>query len=285
MSAVQENIYDHDECFNCQIFRKTKSSTKNLDYLFVGNGHALQTNKGASIESNLFYFFISPEEPPGHPEWFDLRSHDVVYLLLGLEPGSPMLAFEVVLAESTPDAPPYNIRYIVSRRDDLHIPAKAEEHQGEQPEEEAQSLNEELFDRLRLLGASVRAWLQHDRAELKRQVCDAVLGEFRSAPPPESHEGAENELASLAPLLRKDGGDYAATGKRLDGEIYRAITALSDNEQVVLLLPMVDVEDLSTDWDATEWAQALRTHLAYEWEEEMRSIILRRIELALAAPA
>lgn len=284
MSVAQE-IYDHEECWNCQVFRKTKNGRKKFEYAFIGNGFALQTNKDALTSSNLFCFFIAPEEPPGHPDWFDLRSHDVVYLLLGLEASAPMLAFEVVLAESTPDAPPYNIRYIVNRRDDLHIPAGAIEHQDGQPEEDAQTLDDERFDRLRLLGASVQTWLQHDRAELKRRVCDVVLGKFRAAPSPEPREGIDNGLAFLATFVEERGNKslYELTMEQLDAEIHSAIDDLDDDEQVVLLLPMVDAEDLSTDWDAGEWARILRTRLAPEWKEEMRSIVMHRIEPALAA--
>lgn len=39
----------------------------------------------------------------------------------------------------------------------------------------------------------------------------------------------------------------------------------------------------STDWDADEWAKVLRTRLVSEWAEELRSIVLHRVELALAS--
>ena len=285
MPSTPENIYDHNECFNCQVFRKTKKNKS--EYIFVGNGYALQANKGTITQDNLFCFFVSPEEPSGHPDWFDVRNHDVMYLLLGAGPEAPRLAFEVVVAEATPDASPYNIRYIMNRRDDLHVPGGTVEYSNAEQgaQEELQVLNNELFDRLRLLGSAARTWLQFDRAELKRRVCDQVIAHFRAAPSPEPREGIENGLALLGVLLQQGGehGLYDTTIRQLDRMIFKAIAEMDDDEQVVLLLPMVDVEDLATDWDASEWAKVLRTRLVPEWEEEMRSIVLHRVELASAA--
>lgn len=150
--------------------------------------------------------------------------------------------------------------------------------------EDPQAINDELFNRLRLLGSATRTWLQFDRAELKRRVCDQVIAHFRAAPSPEPCEGIENGLAFLGFLLQ-DGsahGLYDTTIRQLDRMVFKAVAELDDNEQVVLLLPMVDVEDLATDWDASEWAKVLRTRLAPEWEDEMRSIVLHRVELAQA---
>ena len=58
-----------------------------------------------------------------HPDWFDVRNHDVMYLLLGTGPDAPRLAFEIVGTETTSNIPPFTTRYITNRRDDLHIPA------------------------------------------------------------------------------------------------------------------------------------------------------------------
>lgn len=287
MSAPQGKIYDNDECFNCQVFRKSKRGKKSPGYSFIGNGHALPTNKDVKIASDLFYFYISPEEPSGHEEWFDLRSHDVVYLLLGLEESAPMLAFEVILTESTSDAPPYNTRYIMRRRDDLHIAAGAPsdgENEHDAPIEEVRRLNDELFDRLRLLGSAARTWLQFDRAELKRRVHDKVTAHFRAAPSPEPREGIENGLSFLGFLLQ-DGSThslYNTAMQQLDETIFNAVSELDEDEQIALLLPMVDVDDLAADWDVTDWARVLRTRLADEWEDELRSIVLQRIEFTLA---
>ena len=151
-------------------------------------------------------------------------------------------------------------------------------------EDEPQDRSDELFSRLRLLGSAARTWLQFDRAELKRRVCDQVIAHFRTAPPPEPREGIENGLAFLAFLLHQGDGHglYDTTMRELDRMTLKAVAELDDDEQVVLLLPMVDVEDLAADWNASEWANVLRTRLVPEWEDEMRSIVLLRVELAQA---
>lgn len=152
-------------------------------------------------------------------------------------------------------------------------------------EADPQDRSDELFSRLRLLGSATRTWLQFDRAELKRRVCDKVIAHFRAAPPPEPREGIESGLAFLGFLLQEGSahGLYDTTMRELDSVTFKAVDELDDDEQVVLLLPMVDVEDLATDCDASEWANVLRTRLVPEWEEEMRSIVLHRFELASAA--
>lgn len=157
-------VMNHPNSFNCQVFRKgvTRTAPDNMggaptmgglgvldsmdeekyEYQFLGNGHALpaegfspapMTKRGdANIGANdEFLFMVEPEHPSGHEEWFDLRSHDVVYLLLGLEASAPMLAFEVVAIETTSNIPPYTTRYVMNRRDDLHIPAGALVDEGD----------------------------------------------------------------------------------------------------------------------------------------------------------
>lgn len=149
-------VMNHPNSFNCQVFRKSVTRTapeamggaptmgglgvldsmdeEQFEYRHLGNGYALpaegfapapmvkrgDANIGAGEE---FRFLVEPEEQSGHPDWFDLRSHDVVYLLLGSEPDAARLAFEVVGIETTSNIPPYTTRYIMNRRDDLHIPA------------------------------------------------------------------------------------------------------------------------------------------------------------------
>lgn len=144
-----------------------------------------------------------------------------------------------------------------------------------------QARSDELFDRLRLLGSATRTWLQFDRAELKRRVCDQVIAHFRAASSPEPREGIENGLEFMVALLQRGGehGLHDTTIRHLDRVIFKAVSELDDDEQVALLLPMVEAEDLATDWDAGEWANVLRTRLVPEWEEEMRSIVLLRVEI------
>ena len=109
-------VTNHPNTFNCQLFRKTVTRTaaesvagnptmgglgvldsmdeEQFEYTFLGNGYALHADGFAPApmvkrgDANIghadeFRFLIEPEEPSGHPDWFDVRSHDVMHLLLG----------------------------------------------------------------------------------------------------------------------------------------------------------------------------------------------------------
>jgi hypothetical protein len=149
-------VVNHPNTFNCEVYRKTVTRTapetvdgnptlgglgvldtmdeEQFEYSLVGNGYALPADGFATAplvdrrDANIgsgeeFRFLIEPAEPSGAPGWFDVRTHDVVYLLLGDDPAPAKLAFEVVGAETTSNIPPYTTRFITNRRDDLHIPA------------------------------------------------------------------------------------------------------------------------------------------------------------------
>jgi len=152
-------IMNHPNTFNCQAFRKqvTRAALgtmggmptmgglgvldsmdeEEFEYIHLGNGYALPAEGFAPApmvkrgdahigSGDEFRFLIEPEEPAGHPQWFDLRNHDIVYLLLGsTAPDCAKLAFEVVGIETTSNIPPYTTRYIMNRRDDLHIAASS----------------------------------------------------------------------------------------------------------------------------------------------------------------
>lgn len=151
-------VVNHPNTFNIQLFRKsvTRSGVgeetvdgnptlgglavlntgdeEQFEYAFVGNGYALMADsfspapmmdrKDANTGSvDEFRFLIEPEGPSGSSEWFDVRTNDVMYLLLGSGPNPARLAFEVVGYETTSNIPPYTTRYVANRRDDLHLPA------------------------------------------------------------------------------------------------------------------------------------------------------------------
>lgn len=154
-------VRSHPNTYNCQVFRKSvtreagqgeemvgslptlgglgvldSADEEQFEYAFLGNGYALpadgfapspMVNHGdATLSPGAEYrFLIEPEESSGHPDWFDVRSHDVVYLLLGSGPDAARLAFEVIGIEAVSNIPPYSTRYITNRRDDLHIPSAA----------------------------------------------------------------------------------------------------------------------------------------------------------------
>jgi len=149
-------VMNHPNSWNCQVFRKVVKRTapetvagaptmgglavldsmdeEDYEYVHLGNGYALRaegfapapmTKRGdANIGSGEgMLFLVEPKEPSGHPDSFDLRNHDVMLIWLGTAPDCAKLAFEVVGIETTSDIPPYTTRYIMNRRDDLHIAA------------------------------------------------------------------------------------------------------------------------------------------------------------------
>ena len=151
-------VVNHPNAFNIQLFRKSVTRSgigeetvdgnptlgglavlntgdeEQFEYAYVGNGYALpadpfgaapmmdrkDANTGGIDE---FRFLIEPEGPSGSPEWFDVRTNDVIYVLLGDGPNPARIAFEVVGYETTSNIPPYTTRYVTNRRDDLHLPA------------------------------------------------------------------------------------------------------------------------------------------------------------------
>ncbi|AJK46230.1 hypothetical protein [Burkholderia plantarii] len=147
-------IMNHPNTFNCQLFRKviTRKADETVggnptlgglgvldtmdeeefEYEFVGNGYALLaepftpapvvSRHDASLSTeDEFRFLIQPEGESGSDEWFDVRKHDVMYLLLGIGPQPARLAFEIIGTETTSNIPPYTTRYVANRRDDLHL--------------------------------------------------------------------------------------------------------------------------------------------------------------------
>ncbi len=151
MNRMARNvIINHPNTVSCKVLRKlvtragvpvgglrtlgglgvlNSDDEESLDWEFIGNGYAMpaepfspspmmdrqDANNGSG---NEFRFLIEPEAAPGTPEWFDIKTHDVFYLLLG---DAVELAFEVVGVETTINIPPYTTRYVANRRDDLHL--------------------------------------------------------------------------------------------------------------------------------------------------------------------
>lgn len=140
-------VMNHPNAFNCRVFRKiiTRPNPKTMgglavldngdeeefEYVQLGYGYAMRTDAfqgGAMVkigDANIenaeeFRFLIEPEEPSGHPEHFDIRTHDVMFLILGEEPKAVYLAFEIVGVEAVVNIPPFHVRYVANRRDDLH---------------------------------------------------------------------------------------------------------------------------------------------------------------------
>jgi len=148
-------VLNHPNTFNCKVFRETverveagtigglptmgglgvldAEDEEKIKHEFIGNGFALPAEGFAPSpmmgkgDANLgpaeeFRFLIEPEEgASGMPGWFEVRKHDVIYLVLGTGRVQPMIAFEVVGTETTTNIPPFTTRYICNRRDDLAV--------------------------------------------------------------------------------------------------------------------------------------------------------------------
>ena len=64
----------------------------------------------------------------------------------------------------------------------------------------------------------------------------------------------------------------------LDSEIFSAVAALYEDDQVALLLPWVDdLDGFGTDQDAKDWAMILRQRLDHEWAPVLRDLVLSRV--------
>ena len=146
-------IVNHPNAFNCQLFRKVvtraapervgglptlgglgvldSDDEESFEYEWIGNGYAmpaepfqpsLMMDRGDAHNgyADEFRFLIEPEDQGA----FVPQKHDVLYLLLGAEEGAAKLAFEVTGREAVANLPPYPVRYLCSRRDDLHVAAQ-----------------------------------------------------------------------------------------------------------------------------------------------------------------
>lgn len=155
---VRNVVMNHPNTFNCEIYRKHllrsgdnedeavgkstfggmgvlgSDDEENYEYEYMGNGFALpadqfspapmtdwhDANIGAESE---FRFLIELEPQASDDSYFELKNHDIIYLLLGEWPNCARLAYEIVGTETTSNIPPYTIRWVCNRRDDLHMPA------------------------------------------------------------------------------------------------------------------------------------------------------------------
>jgi hypothetical protein len=158
-SLTRNVVINHPNTFNCQVFRKKVTRTgentvdgnptlgglavlntadeEQFEYDYIGNGYALPAESfnpspmvdrlDANIGSaDEFRFLIEPEGQSGSQDWFDLRTNDVFFLLLGGGAFPTRLAFEVIAYETTSNIPPYTTRYVANRRDDLDLPSDSD---------------------------------------------------------------------------------------------------------------------------------------------------------------
>lgn len=104
-----------------------------IDWVYLGSGRAVRAevfqpssmmdandaNIGFSEEAS---FLIEPDANSGEEEFFDVRTHDVMKIVIRIPPdyeNYATVAYQVTGRETTSDIPPFNIRYRCSLRDDL----------------------------------------------------------------------------------------------------------------------------------------------------------------------
>ena len=140
--------------------------------------------------------------------------------------------------------------------------------------------SDELRERLEALPKHIQRWLRVDRNQVREGVIQTVLEAFRAVESPEMREGVNTGLDFLG-VLKEEGGDNALWQMgmdQLDSEIFSAVAALDDDEQVALLLPWVDdLDGFGTDQDAKDWAMILRQRCDDEWAPVLRSLVMTRV--------
>ncbi|MGI9213559.1 MAG: hypothetical protein ACR2HF_13890 [Methylococcaceae bacterium] len=140
-------LSNHPNAYSCQCLRKVlkrpgdqvggmptlggmavldSEDEDDYDFDFLGNGYALQAEPfqpspmTARGDANNSYtdslpFLIAPEEGSD----FTLKKHDLIFLML-LD-GQVRLAWEIISIETILNIPPFSLRYIANRRNDLNI--------------------------------------------------------------------------------------------------------------------------------------------------------------------
>lgn len=147
-------IHNHPNSMGCQLFRKrvtranpdelgglgtlSDEDEEQIEYDFLGPGSALPSaedagqplvlsdNQDVGFGEEQYRFLIAPEAPSGDPEWFSVEKADVMLLWLDTDEdddqGEPIfikIPFEVVAVETINNLPPFSVRYVCNRRDDL----------------------------------------------------------------------------------------------------------------------------------------------------------------------
>jgi hypothetical protein len=69
-----------------------------------------------AAEGVLMYCMIEPVVKPDAPEYFELKTHDLVFLVVW---EGVYVGYEVVGRETNINIPPYTRRYMLQKRDDL----------------------------------------------------------------------------------------------------------------------------------------------------------------------
>ena len=155
VGALTRNVViNHPNTFNCELWRKEikrkdvseiagkptmggigvmdSDDEENYEYNMIGEGYALPVtmfepapivdHNDTNIGPTEFRFLLEPEAQSGQEGFWIPKTHDLVFLLIqGVSGKFARLAFEIVGRETTTNIPPFNVRYICNRRDDLHM--------------------------------------------------------------------------------------------------------------------------------------------------------------------
>ena len=139
---------------------------------------------------------------------------------------------------------------------------------------------QELRDKLEALPKYIQRWIRVDRNQVQEGVIQTVLSAFEAVESPEPREGVNTGLDFLG-VLKSEGGDnglWQMGMDQLDSEIFSAVAALDDDEQVSLLLTWVDdLDGFGTDQDASNWAMILRQRCDDEWAPVLRDLVMDRV--------
>ena len=140
-------VHHHPNSIGIQMFRKrvtrapsdtlgglgvlSSEDEESIAFEFLGLGSALPVAEDAANpalmndnqdapwgEGAEFRFLIEPETQAGQEGWFAPTKGDVLLLWLA-DDGSLKIPFEIVGAETVNNLPPFSVRYICNRRDDL----------------------------------------------------------------------------------------------------------------------------------------------------------------------
>lgn len=105
---------------------------EDYEYEYAGDGYALPAEGFSPApmvdhnDANIgpvdeFRFVIVPKVATyGEEGYFDVSTHDIVMIPIGSGDEWARLAFEVVGRETINNIPPFSVRYVCNRRDDLH---------------------------------------------------------------------------------------------------------------------------------------------------------------------
>lgn len=140
--------------------------------------------------------------------------------------------------------------------------------------------DEALYDRLVRLTQSLSSSLLHiDRKAVQRKVLARTIAYLKKLPSPAPMENNDSMFDFLGEINagHADNELYELAFGAARNELERQVSALDDDSQVVLLLPMMDddIEDLARDWDIDEWARLLRGQSEVWIDELMRALMAR----------